>query len=688
MVGSVPLYQVSNNIVANDAVLRELREEESELKGRVPMPQVRAAPGNFLDAGKIELEAAPSYESIRGLIFPREYFLWCQRYVQRLLSLQPGTTNSARDRVLWVLDLMTRINDGLLALNLHVGPAGLDLHRDIRLRNPAGVQMFQLAPFLSTELPIEVPYRGAGATPPLSPRRFLNFPIGHPMQDLTNQALQRVRDRGGRFPDVAQVNAIHADYVQAEQQAWESRNPNALTAFSTAVFNQWDQIDFWGYEAPSGLNRLRDGQPPYVPAFSVPIVHLGYMPWVRGGTTEAYRTPLAAPAAGVDASDHQDWIHAQSSGDWIYNRAQQQWRIFASWYGTSLRQFIEAVNQSGTAIDMERRVVGTRFSWTPNFNFFMRYTARAYGHLFSRINYEVEISRAVQMLLPGGSGSHLGLSQHDCELLARGARELQQAGQDQALAVGAGVIIDAWTMGGSAGGPSSAEQESFAGSLAQMALDPEEAFGLPMAQGCPMYGGCANWVPNCRLATGGPFMRTLAQGDFNIIPNNELPSADMWLWFFISLANNERVGRLDFGFDLCLPDGTCLWDRAMAEAARSPQPPPPAPRPPSAAARLTAEREAARARLCDAAFNAWLHNHPDLADCFRDNPAARQTFNSICFNASQGRASSQFEGTIREAVRIWDTMVAQSGCRRAVPEGLLSVVVRGMLNSGQLKPGD
>jgi len=79
--------------------------------------------GNVWDYDESWLTYATSPDEYREgwftkYIFPRDFFLATQIYVATALNNKPAGTASVRDKALWAIDVMSNINQGLLATNL------------------------------------------------------------------------------------------------------------------------------------------------------------------------------------------------------------------------------------------------------------------------------------------------------------------------------------------------------------------------------------------------------------------------------------------------------------------------------------------------------------------------------------------------------------------------------------------
>jgi len=108
---------------------RQLRDPV-EFKVSPLLPKVECTPsfseedkGNVWDYDESWLSYATSPDSYRDnwflkYIFPRDFFLMSQMYVATALNNKPANSASVKDKALWAIDVMSAINNGLLATNL------------------------------------------------------------------------------------------------------------------------------------------------------------------------------------------------------------------------------------------------------------------------------------------------------------------------------------------------------------------------------------------------------------------------------------------------------------------------------------------------------------------------------------------------------------------------------------------
>jgi hypothetical protein len=68
----------------------------------------------------VEINVTPSAANLRGYVFPKHYFLFCQRYIAAALENKPltGAGSTAKAKVLWLLDVQAHVCFGWLALGI------------------------------------------------------------------------------------------------------------------------------------------------------------------------------------------------------------------------------------------------------------------------------------------------------------------------------------------------------------------------------------------------------------------------------------------------------------------------------------------------------------------------------------------------------------------------------------------
>lgn len=581
-VQSPPVWQLSSNVYASSVLMANLREEETRMINETPAVPMRMSGYTTMGQPQWYFDVEPSYHTIRRYVFPKHYFRFCQRYVAAALTLKPSSRASARDKVLWWLDVAFHIANGYQALNLQFVAAhpGLD-------RGAVTDAWGDVSGYTAT-IGSLISARPVGTVAPAPPKTFRELPLSDPFYNYSRAYIQLLRNYDHAWPTVAQAQDLYNEFRQAEGQAFARGSNAPLNAFANTAPMRLIRGTVWYQFLAQGMTggslywtplseQPGAGDTRKESRLSGPSGTQGkpYLPWVKDGATPGYLQSLGSGA--LDQADQQDWVHAGSTGDWIYQRALQQWRALGAKGGT-LAQFINGVHRDPATDAFGRggkRLIthnwgGDRTNLVPNFNFAYEYLPQAWAQSFRNMEYEDMVAGGIHRLLKAPTNSYTGsplrLSNHDCQLVMEGREEFAKQAQ-AAFYAGVkqtGIAVAAVVTTG--------DVTPIIAFFGAVLYDPESVFG-PRVVGCPAYGGCPGAMAGCSNAPSGPFIRSLAAQGMQIIPDNALSTTEMWFMLFVGIAVNERVGLIDFGFDLCPTEEGCIWSRSEAQQLMS-QPPP------------------------------------------------------------------------------------------------------------------
>jgi hypothetical protein len=682
MAVATPIWQLSSNVYAASPLMAALRTEETRMVDQTPPVPMSRNPTPVMGVPQWFMNVEPSFEAIRRYVFPKHYFDFCQRYVAAAMTLKPSNSASARDKVLWMLDVYTHIANGFEALNLQFVPAHVGLDRGLvtdAWGDYSGYGAILREPMPST--------RPIGMISPPVPKTFQRLSLSDPFYRYATEFIALLRDYGHAWPTVAQTQALYGQYVAAEAEAFRRGSYAPINNFAQLPqmrlirSTSWFQFMAQGMTAgPLFWTPLSEqpgaGDKRKETVMGGPSGTQGapYLPWVRGGSDPGFRQSLGSGA--LDGADHADWERAGAAGDWLYQRAQQQWRALGANGGT-LAQFINGVHNDRPQLDQQGRggvrlfthnYAGNRVSLVPNFNFHYRYAPDAFVKSFRDMTYEDQVAGAIKRVLSGPTNSYTGsplrLSHHDCELVLAGRAEFAKQAQ---AAFHSGVKQGGMAIAATISTLNPAPIIAWMGAVL---TDPEQIFG-PRAVGCPAYGGCPGAMEACSSGARGPFLRSLPTVGLNVIPDNSLPTTEMWFMFFIGIATNERVGAIDLGFDFCPEENVCIWSRAEAQALLSNPPPslsaqrsPPPPPPPQGPSR------AQMADFCQPLLDQFLATTPGLTL----SPDERARVIELC------EAEVFSTGRADEAVRYLEQIRATKALGLSLPPapkggGIVPIVV-------------
>jgi len=554
------LWQQTSGSYWNTSRMVALRKDEAKFIAETPTP-----PYHFKNRTMV-FEVAPSFDSLRRYVWAYDWFLFCQTYVAAALTARPSQRASARDRVVWMLDVLDHIGSGLEALNAVPDYKWLAAPLSDGLWSGYEGRVVR-----------EADSRGVGHTPRPAARKFQNFSLSGawgPYVVAFRDALRR-----NKLPDLMPVHQVQDNYdswLRAEEKAWKQKSIGPLDSWEPPHASRPILLGHYHAEGtiPTAFGHRDHAVAPargyrLSKATTVPgRRYLGQLSgepmwgssWIPGIRKARYEAPWKNTLRGVETFRNR--AQAQGRNDLEYLQALNQWRVQQGTHGAqneaTLEQMIDGVASTTTTPSVHVRD-GIA---TPNFAFHYDYGMRALAKAFIDTKYQIPVAKTFKHIVARTQESPVPLSEKDCKLIRQGRNAEVKAANEAAMLQGAGMMT-ALVGGMVAGGPVGA-LVAFAGSFFYT------MFEGPRAKGCPTYGGCPGSLSaQCTGLTALSFFdRTLADPAVNLTWDHSLPTAQMWANWFAAGATNELLAQLDFGLDVCTKD-LCLWSRDLAKEVAS-----------------------------------------------------------------------------------------------------------------------